>query len=539
MMHDRASLSRRRFLTLAGGTAIAAAGAGVLSACGSSPAPTTPDGAGSAALPDYIPSELVRPDLPPTAEGVMAGYYQYPRQLVDAFGTKPGEGLGDVSILTNMFNPVPPALGGNQFWQELNNRVGANLDITMTPSADYLNKLSTTVASGDLPDIMLISARLARRADVLTRLCADLSELIGGSNSANFPFLANIPRDSWLSTAYGGGIYAIPISRAIVGTIMFARTDLIAQRGLNAAPGSYAEFVALAQGLTDARNNRWAFGSAKQVIAYVGNMLRVPNVWREEGGKFTSEMETPERREAVARVAEMYKAGLFHPDAIGGRLQLRDLLGNGTIALNAEGYAAWDILADTHKVQFGGIPTPGYDGGTPVHRSGTPSFALTAFRKTDKARLEKLLRICDWLAAPLGTSEYMFRKFGVEGRHWNWQDGVPVRTDAGNVEVKLPLEYVSDSPHILGPTDRARVDAQRAYQEKVIPNLLRNPSEGLVSETSVAKSGELTKIIDTVELDIVSGRKPISAWDEAVAQWKTAGGDQIRAEYEAALAEQK
>ncbi|PZG00743.1 extracellular solute-binding protein [Micromonospora endophytica] len=532
-------LNRRRFLTMAGGAAVTLAGGGALAGCGDATSTSAPDGAKSAVLPDYVPSQLVRPDLPPTPEGVMAGYYRYPRQLVDAFDVKPAAGLGDVRILTNMFNPVPPAAGSNQYWQELNNRVGANLDITMTPSADYLNKLSTTIASGDLPDIMLISARLARRADVLTRLCADLSEFLSGPAAANFPFLANIPRDSWLSTAYGGGIFAVPISRSVVGTIMFGRTDLIAQRSLNPTPGSYAEFVELARGLTDARANRWAFGSAKGVITFVGNMLGVPNAWREEGGRFVSEVETPQRKEAVARVAEMYQAGLFHPDAIGGRLQLRDLFGNGTIALNSDGYAAWDILADTYPVQVGGIPAPGYDGGTPVHRSGTPTFALTAFRKTEKDRLEKLLRLADWLAAPLGTSEYMFRKFGVEGRHYTWQDDVPVRTDLGNVEVKLPLEYVAESPHVLGPAERTRVDAQRAYQEKVVPNLLRNPTEGLNSETSVSKSGELLKIIDTAELDIVAGRKPISAWDDAVAQWKAAGGDQIRGEYEKALADQQ
>ncbi|MEO3744068.1 extracellular solute-binding protein [Plantactinospora sp. B5E13] len=532
-------INRRRFLTLTGGAALAA-GTGLLTGCGSSSTPTGRGGAGSVTLPDYIPSQLVKPDLPPTAEGVMAGYYQYPRNLVTGVTGKPGEGLGDVSVLTNMFNPVPPAVGANRYWQELNNRLGANLNITMTPSADYLNKLSTVIASGDLPDMMLISARLARRADVLTRLCADLSEFVSGSAVARFPFLANIPRDPWLATAYGGGIYAVPIPRAIVGRIMFARADLLRQRGLNPAPASYAEFLELARGLTDARQNRWAFASAKGVIILVSDMLGVPNVWQEQGGKFVAEVESPQRKEAVARVAEMYQAGLFHPDTIGGRLQLRDLFGNGTVALNSDGYAAWDVLADTYKVEVGGIVAPGYDAGTrPVHRSGAPSFALTAFKKADKGRIEKLLAICDWLAAPLGTSEYMFRKFGVEGTHWNWQGDVPVRTDLGNVEAKLPLEYISESPHVLGPTDRARVDAQRAFQEKAIPHLVRNPAEGLYSETSLSKSGELTKIIDTAELDIVFGRKPISAWDDAVRQWRAAGGDQIRGEYEKAFAEQQ
>ncbi|MFK3983781.1 extracellular solute-binding protein [Micromonospora sp. NPDC050397] len=520
---------------MVGGTAVAAGTGGLLSACDTVES-GRPSGPSTARLPDYIASELVKPDLPATPEGVMAAYYRYPRTLVEAFSDKPGAGAGEVSIFTNMFNPVPPGLGDNSYWQELNKRVGAQLNITMTPSGDYLNKLSTVIAGGDLPDIMLISARLTRRADVLTRLCADLGDLLSGSAVKDFPFLANIPRDSWLSTGYGSGIYAVPIPRGVAGTIMFSRQDLIRQRGLNPAPGSYPEFLELATGLTDARANQWAFGHPKGVITFVGNMLNVPNVWREEGGNFTSEYETEQRKEAVARVAEMYRAGLFHPDAMGGKLQLRDLFGNGTLGLTSDGYAAWDILASTYRVEVGGVAAPGFSGGEGVNRTGTPTFALTAFRKSDPERLRKLLRICDWLATPLGTSEYMFRKFGVEGQHYTWRDDVPVRTELGNTEVKLPLEYVAEAPPVLGPADKARVDAQRAYQEKVVPRMLRNPAEGLYSDTSIGKSGELGKIIDNVELDIVSGRKPIGAWDEAVAQWRRAGGDQIRAEYVAARA---
>ncbi|MDQ7908316.1 ubiquitin-activating E1 FCCH domain-containing protein [Phytohabitans sp. ZYX-F-186] len=243
--------------------------------------------------------------------------------------------------------------------------------------------------------------------------------------------VASFPTDSWLNTVYNGGIFAIPIPRAVVGTIMFARQDIIRQRGLPAAPASYAEFHELARGLSDARSNRWAFGQVKQVIVYIGNMLDVPNVWREQGGRFTHEIETPERKRAVGLAADMFKEGLFHPDAPGNKLQYRDLFGAGTISLVPDGYAAWDILANTYpEAEVGGIPEPGFDGGQGSHRAGTTSFGLTAFKKTDKARLEGLLRLCDWLAAPLGTSEYLFRKYGVEGVDFTWVDGKPKR-DAG------------------------------------------------------------------------------------------------------------
>lgn len=526
--------NRRQFLKLTGGASLLAATSGtVLAGCGGSdddPADSA-KAAAKATPPEYVPYGLVKPDLPGTADGVMPGFFKYPRKLVDGYKDKPGAGAGDVTILTNMFNPAPPGAGSNTYWKALNDRVGANLDITMTPAADYVSKLSTVIAGGDLPDIMMIASKVPNRGEMLTRLCADLTGLVSGAAIKDYPFLANLPTASWFPAMYKGGIHAIPISRSVIGTIMFSRADLIKARSLNPEPASYAEFVEVAKGLTDAKANRWAFGSPKGVITFVGNMLGVPNVWKEENGGFVSELEVPERKEAVAKVAELVKQGVFHPDAIGGKLQLRDLFGNGTIALNADGYAAWDLLADTYGVEVGGMPVPGFDGGKGVQREGSAIFALTAFKKASEDRVKQLLRICDWLAAPLGTSEYMFRRFGVEGIHYTWKGDKPERTSAGKTQVSLPLEYVADAPHVLGPSTELRVRVQRAYQEKIVPNLLANPTAGLYSAASISKADELDKLINAAELDIVSGRKPISSWDDAVANWKKRGGDQIRKEY--------
>ena len=524
-------VSRRHFLRMTGGAGLLAMTSGtVLAGCGGSSDPSSVKATADVTAPDYVPYGLVKPDLAATADGVMAGYFKYPRQLIDAYKDKPGAGAGDVSILTNMFNPAPPGVGSNAYWKALNDRIGANLDITMTPAADYVSKLSTVIAGGDLPDLMLIAAKLPNRAEMLTRLCADLTEFVSGKAIRDYPFLANLPTDSWLPAMYKGGIYALPISRSVIGTIMFSRQDLITARSLNPAPVSFAEFSEVARGLTDAKANKWAFGSPKGVITFIGNMLGVPNVWKKDGDSFVSELEVPERKEAVARTAELVKQGVFHPDAIGGKLQLRDLFGNGTIALNSDGYAAWDILADTYPVEVGAMAVPGFDGGKPVQREGTAIFALTAFKKADPDRIKQLLRICDWLAAPLGTSEYMFRRFGVEGTDYTWKGDVPERTGVGETQVKLPLEYVADAPHVLGPSTEQRVKAQRAYQERIVPNLLANPAAALYSATSISKADELDKLINAAELDIVSGRKPIDSWDEAVANWRRRGGDQIRKE---------
>lgn len=63
-----------------------------------------------------------------------------------------------------------------------------------------------------------------------------------------------------------------------------------------------------------------------------------------------------------------------------------------------------------------------------------------------------------------------------------------------------------------------------------------NPVLELFSETNVDKGGEL----DQFQLDqinaIVTGREPIDAVADLVSGWRERGGDQIREEYQAALA---
>jgi putative aldouronate transport system substrate-binding protein len=40
-------------------------------------------------------------------------------------------------------------------------------------------------------------------------------------------------------------------------------------------------------------------------------------------------------------------------------------------------------------------------------------------------------------------------------------------------------------------------------------------------------------------VDIVSGRRPVSDYDQAINAWRSNGGDQIRGEYEAGIAAAK
>ncbi|WP_117213855.1 extracellular solute-binding protein [Allorhizocola rhizosphaerae] len=541
-----AHIDRRSLIRGAGaGAALLSLGSlPALSACSTTSTGTnTAEVNAKVKLPNYIPYPGVKPDLPANDKGVAAGFTSYPANPVAAVASPPGKG-GKVTAMTLTYGAVPPAVDRNQYWQELNKRLGTELAINVVPNANYADKVATLVAGGDLPDMMLFFAALkpAQFPALLRAKFADLTELLSGDAVAQFPFLANFPTQSWRNTVYNGGIYGIPIPRGTIGTIVFIREDLVKATGLPRQPQSFAEFRELCRALTDPKKNRWALGNAVDIgggmLAFLEQMSGAPSQWREEGGKFTHHYETEQAKVALNDLLTLIKDGVFHPDAIGAdTVQVKQWLASGAIAINRDGAAAWSGNPPELESVLGAIVPPGRDGGNGVHWTGGGAFGMVAFRKADKARLTELLTIANYLAAPFGTAEHKFRKYGLEGVHHTLNGTDPVLNQHGRTELSVPVNYLSDGPAVLyEPGKAALARAQHAFQEQIMPLSVPDPTVGLISDTQMSKGATLDKrYVDTIR-DICAGRKPVSAWDDAVKEWRQNGGDQIRKEYEESFA---
>lgn len=133
-------MNRRTVLAGAAG-ASAAVGLG-LAGCRSDPGPTGREAAeqhSKVVLPNYVPVELVPPDLPGT-ETILPGYFAYPRDPAPVFDTPPGEALESISMMYNTFVPSPGSAAKNSFWGQLQDDIGCTVDLMPIPSGDYLDK---------------------------------------------------------------------------------------------------------------------------------------------------------------------------------------------------------------------------------------------------------------------------------------------------------------------------------------------------------------------------------------------------------------
>jgi putative aldouronate transport system substrate-binding protein len=253
-------------------SAVALAGAGpVLAACGNS------SGAGPAEsnnsgvlLPSYVPlTNGPKADLPALSNGVLAGFLKYPANPVSVTSGKPGDG-STVAAFVETFSPVAPALSQNRYWQALNQALGVNLDMQVVPGADYSDKLNVLVAGSSLPDLTQISGIPPNLPSLLQAEFQDLSEFLAGDKVKEYPLLANIPTVYWKTAVYNGALYGVPIPRSVMGDVFYYRADILAAKGLNPQPASYAEFASLCRELSDPAHNVWALADANDTAGVRG-----------------------------------------------------------------------------------------------------------------------------------------------------------------------------------------------------------------------------------------------------------------------------
>ncbi|GLW08134.1 sugar ABC transporter substrate-binding protein [Microtetraspora sp. NBRC 13810] len=489
-------------------------------------------------MPDHVPYAGVRPAFPGTEEGVLNGYLHYPGDPVVAFpGGPPAKGE-PISVMTLIYNPVPPPASRNGYWQALNRSLGTELRLEIVPIADYPTKVPVVIAGGDLPDAMCIRPEISQRPALLHALFQDLSEHLSGPAIREYPYLANIPPQCWRSTVYNGGIYGLPMPRANVGSVMFYRADRMRERSLDPRPADFAEFRRLCADLADPRRSRYALGDPLTTVYFLMEMLGGPNFWREDGGRFTYWLETEEIRQALDAARQLARAGLFHPDAFTVLNKFKDWFGSGQIALHYDGNSGWNdfyrlYAQNTPGFAIDGMLAPGFDGGPGTHWSGVSSFAFLSLKKAPRERIRQILRACDALAAPFGTDAYKLRKYGVQGVDHTLQGSDPLLTPTGKVQTTVPTIFVTDAPQSLYfPENPAVVPLQHAFQKRALDVLVTNPAEGMYSETDVTTGPTLLLRMNDELKGVVQGRVPLSSWDATVRTWRREGGDRMRAEYE-------
>ncbi|WP_460978727.1 extracellular solute-binding protein, partial [Pseudactinotalea suaedae] len=433
-----------------------------------------------------------------------------------------------------------PGRDQNRFWQALEEQLGSPYEPILSLTPDYATKFPTLLASGDLPDMFPIPFQYAGMGQLLDAAAADLTEHLAGDAINDYPALANIPSDSWKGCIFDGKIMTLPIPRGLTSTwVMTNRQDIFDEVGVPASPSSYEEFRSMCVELTKTDGTRWAIGA--NPLDYLRSMLSIPRYFIEENGTFTSAYTHEGQKEALEAARDLYASGLVIPDAIGQHAnQSKQWLVAGQTAMTWDTYSGFLGFFFSLGVPAGNLnmlQIPDWEGdGQGMAQLGEPNNILSAISNADPARIPTILNIANFLATPFGTTEFLFRKFGVEGVHYNWEDGVPVPDTATAPEAAVGQAYLIDGPaHLYYTGLGEEVKRMQEHQKQLTENAATDPAYGLYSETRSGDGPALEAEILAVSLDIVSGRKPVSDWDGAVENYLSGGGTQMCDELTEAL----
>ncbi|WP_432991561.1 hypothetical protein [Dactylosporangium sp. CA-233914] len=547
-----ASLSRRGLLA---SVAIIAA-TPLLDACGSPKAKnegTTSESELSKALPSYVPNNAVKADIPSVAGANGAAtdpaFLRYPASPPKSVTGAIGSG-GSYTTMTPLWGSIPPS-SGNVYYDTVNKAIGATLKMQPADGVTYGDTLPALFASDKLPDWINIPSWNTQKlnfGDAVAAKFADLTPYLAGDKIKQYPNLAALSPNAWIAGVWNGKLYGFPIysSNAVVAGAYYYRKDLFDKAGASADVKSIADLEALGKTLTNASAGVWAFDDLfGNDAAYIDQIFEFPSggyPWTTDpAGKLLHRYETDNIVEALNWHAKMVKAGYMHPDAVANNSQNgKQRFWSGKVAICADGTGAWN--GDDHK--SGTAANPDYNrqafklfsakGGDAKVELGNGAGMYSYFnKKLSDAQIKELLQIANYLAAPYGSAEWLTVNFGAPGTDYNLTDGNPLLTEQGNKEVATTFQFLScPASAVVVQSGAAQVVKDyAAWQADMVKHAVKPLFYGMNVSEPAQYSSLGQPMIDTIT-DVKLGRKPISAWTDAVNNWRKQGGDELRKFYD-------
>lgn len=496
--------------------------------------------------------------------GVQPVYTAYPASYWTSVAAAPGRG-GELKTFQMLYFSPPAALESNPFWQELNKRINADFKPSYASGDNYDAKVATTLAGGTLPDIMYLRDEVpAVQQAIQAGAFADLSDALGGDAVLEYPNLANLETHAWRNSAKGNRIMGVPRTSPRMTSCPVIRTDLMEAVGATGQPtdaAAFADVLAEIAKLGEHAGRRvWAVGGlgTGQIQMLTRWMFGAGADWTlSSGGKLVHSIETDAFEASMEYLADLWQRKVFHPDAIAlgsdsQRSKEKQLWLEGSIAFELDD-PSWlssqgmlQVEEGTPGARVGYLMPPGHDGGEIVVQAG-PGYGgfdgISASAAKDPKRLAELLRFLDWWAAPFGTEENLFiGGSGLEGYNYTFGPNKQiVSTDDATALANLQgLKWlgVTAPPYIVLNNENApRADSLVAQMEYLTTAAVDSPVVGLTSTTQTSRGAQLTQINDDYRNKIVSGKLSVSAIKDWRADWRKAGGDQVKADYRKLLDE--
>ncbi|MFC7480406.1 hypothetical protein ACFQX7_10655 [Luedemannella flava] len=334
-------------------------------------------------------------------------------------------------------------------------------------------------------------------------------------------------------------------SNAVFNGAIFYRKDIFDKQGINADAIKTAEDLkALGAQLTSKAAGQYAFGDLfGDDAAYATQLFGFHTKWDQDAsGKLVHKYETEGIIAALEWHASLAKAGYVNPADLAGTDQNgKQRFWSGKIVVTADGTGAWNggdaksgTAANPSYVRQAFKLLSGKAGQAPSIelQPGAAMFAYLNAKLSD-AQIKELLAVANYIAAPYGSKEWLVVNFGAEGDTYTMKDGNPALTESGSKLVATTFQFLVTPPAVTtvgeGFTQVAKDYA--AWQADAV-KYARTPIFYGMNITEPSQYSSIGQAVKDTLNDVKVGRKPISAFTDAVAAWRKNGGDELRKFYE-------
>jgi putative aldouronate transport system substrate-binding protein len=465
-------------------------------------------------------------------------------------------------MMAPLFGTAPSPSGEMQ--QAVEKLIGKKLDITWVPNADYGDKTNVTLASNNIPQVMVIqndkgpSFVQAAKAGAFWDLSGKLDK---------YPNLKPADPLTGRNATVNGKTYGIYRVRPLLRSAVVIRKDWLAKVGLP-LPQTVDDLYAIAKAFTerdpdgDGKKDTYGLilpkwpGNYASASPYdvLETWFGAPNGWGSRGGKLVPGFDTEEFYQANRWLKQWVDQGLVNKDfATLDSANWNDPFvqnkGGIIIDVNVRATALTQLFkqkdpADFDKVAMVGnlkrsdgqkfsYPFTGYSG----------VLAISKQKVRTEAELDQLLQVLDKLESKQGS---VLLTNGIEGRNFklDGQYAVPLGEDDAKVKVVQndvdngfiqigTRSSVGLGAYPLKPADkesRLLLAQRETLMREDLKTAVNNPALPVVSDTYIQRGQTLDPIVPDARIKYLSGEITEEQLRAQVKRWYDSGGTQVTQE---------